>query len=254
MAGITGRWWRTSRSATGMALAPCFPRFASLAQSRRSLGLRARRRLPRPPPVCGVSRSTRRSLAMRAMAARIGGGGEVLLEGLPLGAEGFAGEGEAEAPGDHAEQGEQGEAPQVHAGDAGGEADEGPDQGDQAAQEYDGLAPAFEPGVRPVHLVGAQQEVSAPPVDRRAAAPGPQGVGEPGAHHAPGDPPDDHPGRPRGRRRECRGCLRRRPERTGRPRRPSPPRKGWGCRSSRAASTGTPPGSRCRRPAVGPCR
>ena len=236
-----------------MALAPCFPRFASLAQSRRSLG-------SVPVSACqGRCQSAAfpdppGDRSYEGDGGQDRGGGEVVLEGLPLGAEGFAGEGEAEAPGDHAEQREQGEALQVHAGDAGGEAHEGPDEGDQAAEEYDGLAPAFEPSVRPVHLVGAQQEVSAPPVDRRAAAPGSQGVGQPGADHAPGDAPDDHPGRPRGRRRGCRGCLRRRPERTGRPRRPSPPRKGWGCRSSRAASTGTPPGSRCRRPAVGPCR
>ena len=73
-----------------------------------------------------------------------------------MGAEGFAGEAEADAPGDDAEEGEEAEAPEVHPGDAGGQADEGADQGDEAAQEYDGLPSAFEPRVGPVHLMGPQ--------------------------------------------------------------------------------------------------
>ena len=64
--------------------------------------------------------------------------------------------GEADAPRDDAEQGEEGEAPEVHPGDAGGQADEGADQRDEAAEEYDGLSPAFEPRVGPVHLMGPQ--------------------------------------------------------------------------------------------------
>ena len=102
----TGRWSRTSRrAAVGSSLGP-LPSLASLAQSRRSLEVLPRLRadgaasaaaLPDPPG----------DRATRAMAASDRDGGEVLLEGLPLGAEGLAGVGEADAPGDDAEQGEE---------------------------------------------------------------------------------------------------------------------------------------------------
>ena len=82
-----------------------FPRFASLAQSRRSL-----RPCPspvaRPPPVCGVP-DPPGDRGDEGDGGQDGDGDEVLLEGLPLGAEGLAGVGEADAPGDDAEQGEE---------------------------------------------------------------------------------------------------------------------------------------------------
>ena len=77
----------------------------------------------------------------------------------------------------------------------------------------------------------SQEEVSAPPVDRRAAARGPHPVGQPGADQRPRASPSPSPRRPTRAASGVPRILRRRPERTGLPRRARVTSEGIGMQS-----------------------
>ena len=150
---VTGRWWPTSRSDAARPSPGRFPR------SLRSLspdGRRTRRvsaasaaSLRRYDPPDRADRPGR-------CAARIETGTKYCSRVCHWAPRALPARARPRHQGRTPKSVKRREAPEVHPGDAGGQADEGPDQGDEAAEEYDGLAPAFEPRVGPVHLVGAQ--------------------------------------------------------------------------------------------------
>ena len=77
---------------------------------------------------------------------------------------------QADAPDERAHQRVHRESPERHRRNAGRQAHEGPDEGDEPPIPGHGLAVALEPIVGPVDLVRSDQEVPAEAVDRGPAA------------------------------------------------------------------------------------
>ena len=109
---------------------------------------------------------------------------EDLLEagvGVQGGAEVHADVGEGVAPGPGADEGVEVEAQLVHLGDAGGEGDEGADDGEHAADEDGDGAEAEEEVVDEVEVAAGEEEVAAVALDHGASAAGADPVGGDGA-------------------------------------------------------------------------
>src|SRR5438270_7792246 len=77
---------------------------------------------------------------------------------------------ESQAPGERAHERVDDELAHRHAGDAGGEGDEGPDHRKEARDQHRDLAPAVEESLRPVEVLGVHEDEAAVLLDERAAA------------------------------------------------------------------------------------
>ncbi len=103
---------------------------------------------------------------------------------LPSVAELHADVSKKEAPGPGADEGVEMKAQLRHAGDAGGQGDEGADDGQQARDEDRDAAVALEVVLGAVEIVAAEENVFAEAFDGGTAAPGTEPVGRDGAEVA----------------------------------------------------------------------
>src|SRR5271165_5837614 len=95
------------------------------------------------------------------------------------------------APDGAADGGEEAELAERHLPETGGEGHEGAQQGNEAAEEDDGLTPPGEPGVGPVQVSVGQEQVLAEPVDERPTAVAADGVARQRAEELAQDREDD---------------------------------------------------------------